>query len=129
MEPTTALAMEVPFTPAPKSTDNETVILWALGLSVICAIFAFNKLWSMMVSTQADLKAAREKCAEEYKELQDKYENILQGSNAHFADMSSKMMRITEGNNVALEKNNEALEHNTRFFQKFIDTDRYEKHK
>jgi hypothetical protein len=120
MDPTTALAAEIPFAPAPANTDPQTVILWVIGTLVVVLFIVCRTLWQQALQARIDCKGENAEAKSDAKMAREKVEELLSGTLSHYGDACARMTRT-------LDRTNDVLDQNTRVFQKFIDTDRIER--
>jgi signal transduction histidine kinase len=122
----TALALEVPQI-APPSTDNNTVILWVVGVLFVSVVLVIRHYLTVANRAQA-------KCEENAKELgtkldktQDEVKTLYSGMMSHHNELGNRMANLMEKSHSLHERSNDIHEEVIKTINRNAITDRHER--
>jgi hypothetical protein len=120
------LAADIPAI-APASTDPQTVILWVIGTLVVAIALSLKYIVDQQGKAESRCREENAAANKKADSANEKVETILKDTLGHYGDAMSRMTRTLDRTNDIQDRSNEVLEQSTKVFQKFIETDRYEK--
>lgn len=103
------MAVELPFPPAPVSTDNQEVILWVVCVLVVVLAIVVGALWRIMNRNQTECREENARAWGECKALNDKVENLLTGALAETQTIARTAVDETRQTRKAIEENTKVL--------------------
>ena len=93
---------DLPFTPAPPSTDNQTVILWVVAVLVVVLSIVVLALWRLMNRNQAE-------CRDENKKVWGKCEEKEAEIHRLLTEDAKRSEKLANTVTEALERNTKVL--------------------